>query len=233
MNKQTLGCTLLALWLFISAGVSPAKELLFQAEPANPNYARGLSKKLAEAHRTEFDPRMFPQQTWIQRLSYSSYKPDLDETLEIYSKPEGSRWLSHRRAKPSLTGLILRRVVHEENFDLKKQLDAVPITAHDVALPPPVADELKLLWQTMLPGVAKAPEPLTLSAHAPLFDAWVRKDRSVKAGRISGAAYDTPVYRAFVDVINDLREACDRHANSADPIFKGLPVKIRNLRTRL
>jgi hypothetical protein len=232
MNK-ILGSILLALWFFTFTGVSPAKELLFQAEPANHNYARGLGKKLGEAHRTEFDPRMFSRQTWHQRLSYSSYKPDLDETLEIYSKPDGSRWLSHRQAKPSLTGLILRRVVHDEKFDLKKQLDAVPITSHEVALPPEVANEIELLWQTMLPGVAKAPEPGTLSVHAPIFDAFVRSDHSVKTGRIPMAAYDTPVYRAFVDVIKDLREACDRHVNSADPMFKRLPVKIRNLRARL
>src|ERR1044072_1004281 len=111
MNK-ILGSILLALWFFTFTGVSPAKELLFQAEPANHNYARGLGKKLGEAHRTEFDPRMFSRQTWHQRLSYSSYKPVLDETLEIYTKPDGSRWLSHRQAKTSLTGLILRRVVH-------------------------------------------------------------------------------------------------------------------------
>jgi hypothetical protein len=232
MCKQIL-VILLALGLFSSVRESSAKELLFQAEPANHNYARGPGKKLAEAYHTEFDPRMFPQQTWHQRLSYSSYKPDLDETLEIYSKPDGSRWLSHRRAKPSLTGFIVRRVVYGEKFDLKKQLDAVPVRANDVALPPEVANEIELLWQTMLPGVAKAPEPRILSAHAPIFDAFVRRDHSVRTGRIHMAAYDTPVYRAFVDVITDLRAVCDRGGNSADPIFKRLPTKIRNLRARL
>lgn len=233
MLNRILGSILLALWLFISARESSAKELLFQAEPANDDYARGLGKKLGEAYRTEFDPRMFPHRTWRQRLSYSSYKPDVDETVEIYSKPDGSRWLSHRRANPSLTGLILRRVVHGEKFDLKKQLDAVPITSDDVALPPEVANELELLWQTMLPGVAKAPKPRTLHIHAPIFDAWVRKDHSVKTGRIPTAAYDTPIYRAFVDVITDLRAACDRDGNSADAIFTRLPNKIKRLRARL
>src|SRR5437764_2190739 len=111
MLKQILTGILVALWFLSSASGGLAKEILFQAEPANYDYARGVGKKLGEAYRTEFDPRMFPHGTWHQRLSYNSYEPDVDETLESYSKADGSRWLSHRRANPSLTGFIWRRIV--------------------------------------------------------------------------------------------------------------------------
>lgn len=231
MCKQIFSI-LLALGLLISARKGSAKELLFKAEPAHDNY-RGADKKLGEAYRTEFNPRMFPHRTWHQRLSYSSYKPDVDETVEIYSKADGSRWLSHRRANPSLSGLILRRVVYAENFDLKKKLDAVRITSQEVVLPADVAKELELLWQTMLPGVPHTQFPRILVTHAPIFDAWVRKNHSVETGRIPKAAYDTPVYRAFVDVITDLRAVCDRGGKSSDPIFRRLPTKIRSLRVKL
>lgn len=228
MWKQILG-SIVALWLLTSARECLAKELLFQAEPTNYDHAR----KLGEAYRTEFDPRMFVHRTWHQRLSYFASEPDLDETLEIYSKPDGSRWLSHRRANPSLTGFIWRRIVHGERFDLKRELDAVRITSHDVALPTEVANELERLWQTMLPGVTNPPKLRTLYTHVPIFDAFVRKDHSVETGRVCLQAYNTPVYRAFVDVITDLRAVCDRGGNSGDPIFARLPTKIRDLRARL
>lgn len=233
MLKQTTASVLVSFLLLVPASNSLAKELLFQAEPANNDYARGVGKKLAEAYRTEFDPRMFPHRTWHQRLSYSSYNPDVDETVEIYSKPDGSRWLSHRRTSPSLTGFIWSRIVEEAKFDLKKKLDSVRITSHDVALPREVANDLELLWQTMLPGASEAQFPPILNIHAPIFDAWTRKHRLVETGRIKSAAYDTPVYRAFVDVVTDLRTVCDRGGGLADPVFARLPGKIRRLRSRL
>jgi hypothetical protein len=234
MWTRTLTGILVALWLFTSAGGCLAKELLFEAEPANNDYARSVGRRLAEAYRMEYDPRMFPHRTWHQRLAYSSYEPSLNETLEIYSKPDGSPWLSHRRANPSLTRIIGRRIINGEEFDLKKELDAVPITSQEVQLPAEVANELEQLWRTMLPGVPHAKVPLILTTHTPIFDAWMRKDHSVvDAGRIPMAAYDTPIYRTFVDVIKDLREVCDRGGNSADPIFKRLPDKIRRLRASL
>jgi hypothetical protein len=229
MRNQILSSILVALWLVIPFRESLAKELLFQAEPANYDHDR----KLGEAYRTEFDPRMFGHPKWHQRLAYSSSEQNVDETLEIYSKPDGSRSLSHRLANPSLTAFIWNRIVEGATFDLKKKLDTVHITSHEVALPPAVANELDQLWRAMLPGVAKAQVPLILAMHTPIFDAWVRRDHSVEAGRIPMAAYDTPIYRAFVDVITDLRAVCDRGGNSADPIFKRLPGKIRRLRARL
>ena len=56
-------------------------------------------------------------------------------------------------------GLIFRHVVYHAKFNLHKKLDAVVITSHDVDLPPKVAKELELLWQTMLPGVTNAYMP--------------------------------------------------------------------------
>jgi hypothetical protein len=233
MWKQTLSGILVALWLLSPASECLAKEILFQAEPTNFDYARGLGRRLGEAYRIEFDPRMFVHRAWIQRLSYFSSEPDLDETLEIYSKPDGSRWLTHRRAVPSLSSILQRRIVDGVKFDLKKELDAVRITSHDVALPPGVAKEIELLWQTMLPGVTNPPRLQTLYTHVPIFDAFVRQNHSVETGRVCLQAYNTPVYRAFVDVITDLRAVCDRGSNSADPVFRRLPAKIRNLRARL
>jgi hypothetical protein len=232
MRVRTLAVISLALWQTTAAS-SLANELLFQAEPASYDSATGVGRKLGQSLQTEFNPRMFPHHTWHQRLSYYSSQPDLNESLEIYSKPDGSRWLNHRQANPSLTGLIVRRVVHGEKFDLKKELGAVRITSCDVALPPEVADELELLWETMLPGVTEAPEPRFLYTHIPIFNAWARKGQKVKAGRITTAAYDTPAYQAFVDVIKDVREVCDRGATFDEPIFKRLPGKIRRLRARL
>lgn len=233
MMNRIFGSLLISLWFFACASQSSAKELLFQAEPLDYTDVKGGDKELSEAYRTEFNPRMFSNQKWLQRLSYSSYKPDVDETMEIYSTPDGSRRLSHRLANPSLSALVLRRVVYNAKFNLHKELDAVAITSHDVALPEKVAKELELLWQTMLPGVAKAPEPRILAVHAPIFDAWVRRDRSVETGRICLAAYDTPVYRQFVDVIQDLRDVCDRSAGPNDPVFSRLPERLRRLRMKL
>jgi hypothetical protein len=230
MLKQILSSVLATLWLFTSADRCLAKELLFEAEPANNDYARGVGKRLAETYRTEFEPRMFPHGAWHQRLAYSS---EDNETLEIYSKPDGSRWLSHRRANASLTGILSRSIVNKEEFDLKKELDAVRITSHEVQLPAEVAIEIEQLWRTMLPGVPHEKVPPILTTHTPIFDAWVRYGHSVEAGRIPMAAYDTPLYRVFVDVIKDLREACHRHARPGDPIFRRLPAKIRDLRRRL
>jgi hypothetical protein len=229
MWNQLLGSILLALCFFIPARGCLAKELLFQAEPVNYDHDR----KLGEAYRTEFNPRMFPHRTWHQRLAYSSSEQDVDETLEIYSKPDGSRWLSHQRAKPSLTVFIWRRIVEGAKFDLKEKLDSVSITSHEVLLPAEVANELDRLWRTMLPGVRREQVPRTLAMHAPIFDAWVRKGHSVAAGRIPMAAYDTPIYRAFVDVVTDLREVAHRGGGLKNPIFARLPDKIRALRAKL
>jgi hypothetical protein len=233
MGRHTFSSILVALWLFASARGCLAKELLFQAEPANDDYAKGDGRRLAKIYRTEFDPRMFPHRTWHQRLAYSSSEQDVDETLEIYSKPDGSRWLSHRRAKPYLTGLIWSRIVEGAKFDLKKALDAVPITSHEVQLPAEVAKEIDELWRAMLPGVPHEKVPVILTTHTPIFDAWVRRGSSVDTGGVPMAAYDTPVYRAFVDVVTDLRKVCDRNGSSTDPLFRQLPTKIRNLRKRL
>jgi hypothetical protein len=229
MWKQTLSTILTTLLFHSPAGTCLAKELLFAKEPNN----REHSSRLAELERTEFEPRMFGRREWYQRLIYFSGEPDLDETLEVYLRSDGTRWLSHRRAIPSLYSVMLRRLIPGGNFDWKKEVDAVRISTHEIGLPVEVANEIDLLWQTMLPGVTNPPPGGELNTHAPIFDAFVRKDHSVEAGRVCPAAYNTPIYRAFVDVIKDLREVCDRGSKPTDPIFKRLPKKIRDLRARL
>lgn len=57
---------------------------------------------VGEAFRREFEPRMFTHATWRQRL-YRNFNFGDDETLEFYVRADGSRWLSFRRATPSLT----------------------------------------------------------------------------------------------------------------------------------
>src|SRR5947199_1979228 len=91
-----------------------------------------------------------------ERLYLSYDNPDIDETLEVYSKPDGSRWIDYRRAVPSLSHLI-RACLFGANFDLKSKLDAVQIIDHEVALPKEVASEIKLLWRTMLSELVKPP----------------------------------------------------------------------------
>jgi hypothetical protein len=49
-------------------------------------------------YRSELENRMFTHPTWSERLYLSYDNPDIDETLEVYSRPNGSRWLNYRRA---------------------------------------------------------------------------------------------------------------------------------------
>jgi hypothetical protein len=116
---------------------------------------------------------------------------------------------------------------------LKKELDAVRIISHEVQLPTQVAKEIDDLWDMMLPGRPREKVPAILTTHTPIFDAWLRKGSSVEAGRIPMAAYDTPIYRLFVEIIRDLRDVCDRCAKPSDPVFLHLPDKIRALKQRL
>jgi hypothetical protein len=153
--------------------------------------------------------------------------------LETYSKPDGSIWLSHKRAAPSITGIIWNRVFIGKHFDLKKELDAVRITDREVALPSDVAKELELLWRTMLPGLAEAPKPPVLHMHVPIYIAFAKGNNSTETGSIAIAAYDTPTYRAFIEIISDLRAVCDRGGDPADSTFQKLPDKVRRLRARL
>jgi hypothetical protein len=98
-----------------------------------------------------------------------------------------------------------------------------------------VAKEIELLWRAMLPGLPKDPDPeeRVIVPHAPTIIAFAREGESVKTGGIAMAAYDTPVYRAFLDIVEDLTKVCDRSGKSTDRIFSRLPTKIQRLRGKL
>ena len=49
---------------------------------------------------------MFKQANWHQRLFISLFEPPVDQTLEIYTKPDGSRWISYTHATPPPSRLI-------------------------------------------------------------------------------------------------------------------------------
>jgi hypothetical protein len=206
-----------------------AGEVLFYKVSRNYDH-EGL---LGKVFRREFETRMFTHPTWRQRLYGASHDPDVNETLEIYTKPDRSIWLDHRYAVPSLSGIIWSRIYLGEQFNLKKRLDAVHITDHEIALPPEVAKELELLWRTMLPGLAEAPKPPVLYMHTPILIAFAHENNSVETGTMAIAAYDTPIYRDFLDVVKALKDLCDHGANSRDPAFAPLPDEIRRLRVRL
>ena len=136
-----------------------AHEALFYKASRNYNE----EGPLGTVYRRELESRMFRHPTWGERLYLSYDNPDINETLEVYSRPDGSRWLNYSRAVPSLTRLIRDRLFGV-NFELKRQLDAVQIIDHEVALPEGVAAEIKLLWRTMLSGLAKTAAKRTKEA---------------------------------------------------------------------
>jgi hypothetical protein len=206
-----------------------AGEVLFYEVSRNYDHEGVLGK----VFQREFETRMFAHPTWRQRLYGESHDPDVNETLEIYTKPDRSIWLDHRYAVPSFSRIIWSRIYIGEKFNLKERLDAVRITGHEIALPPEVAKELELLWRTMLPGLAESPKPPVLYMHTPILIAFAREDNSVKTGSIAIAAYNTPIYRDFLNVVKCLKDLCDHGANLTDPAFAPLPDKIRRLRERL
>jgi hypothetical protein len=193
----------------------------------------GHEGPFGETLRRELETRMFTHSTWQQRLYGESHDPDVNETLESYTQPDGSIWLSHKRATPSISGIIWNRIFIGKHFDLKKELDAVRITDHEVALPSGVARELQLLWRAMLPGAAEAPKPPKLYMHVPIYVGFAKEHNSVETGSIAIAAYDTPIYRTFIEIVSDLREVCDRGGYAADSTLQRLPDKIRRLKARL
>jgi hypothetical protein len=227
--KKHFGSILAAALCLIVTNGCLASDVLFHKVSRDYDQ-RGV---LGKTYRREFETRMFTQPTWHQRLYYESHDPDVNETFEIYSRPDGSRWLSHRRASPSLSRIIWNRIFNGERFDLTKELNTARITGREVALPSELAKELELLWKTMLPGLAEAPIPRDLYVHTPIFIGFVRENNSVKTGSVSIASYNTPIYRAFVDIITDLRTIADRNSDSSESILAGLPSKVRSVRIRL
>lgn len=224
-----LVCTAILYLAFANACF--AKEVLFIQ--ASRNYdAKGV---LGEFMRRELETRMFMHSTWRQRLYCSPYEPDLNETLEIYLKSDGSHWLSCRRATPSISGIIGRRYWLHEEFDWKKALDAVRITGQDVPLSAELSNEIDLLWQKMLGGLGREPttKTRTLVMHAPAIIAFAKQKNSVTTGRIAMAAYGSPLYRDFMNVVDDLTSMCETGARPRDSEFRKLAEKMRRLRERL
>jgi len=203
-------------------------DLLF-VEGSKNYYEEG---DLGEAFRREFEPRMFAHSTWRQRL-YRNFNLGDDETLECYVRPGGSRWLSFRRATPSLTQAILDRYWSLHEFDLKKRLDSSRIKACETELPADIANQIEVLWQTMVPGVLKEPERKTFGSLAPgVIYALKKNGRSIEVGAVAFGAYGTPAYEEFIKIVDDLIALCERPAARA-LLLQKLPAKIRHLTDRL
>ncbi len=222
---------LVALGFALTTGDVSARDILFRK--ASRDYDQ--TGELGRAYTREFESRLFKHRTWLGRLYCHSDPDDMDDTVEIYAKPDGSRWLSYRRARPALSREIIRRHFDRQNFDLKKSLDSISIKGGDIRLPPNVATEIEALWHVMLPGLDREPRTGTriVIISAPTFIGFRREGRSVIAGTIADAAYGTPVYRDFVDIVDDLIDSSRKSASSRDAIFGRLPQKMQKLRTRL
>jgi hypothetical protein len=187
---------------------------------------------LGEAFRRELEPRMFAHSTWRQRL-YRNFNFGDDETLEFYVRPDGSRWLSFRRATPSLMQAILDRYWSRQEFDLKKRLDSSRITACETKLPADIANQIEVLWQTMVPGVFKEPERKTFGSTAPgVIYALKKNGSSIEIGAVAFGAYHTPAYEEFIKIVDALIDLCERPASRA-LLLQKLPPKIRHLTDRL
>ncbi len=215
-----------------------AHEALFYRASRNYNEEGSLGT----VYRRELESRMFTHPAWGERLYLSYDNPNINETIEVYSKPDGSPWLDYRRAVPSLTRLIRDRLFGA-NFDLKRQLDAVQIIDHEVALPEELASEIKLLWRAMLSGLAKRPpeEPKkqggfvtrTIYLNVVVIIGFAKEDNTVKTGSIPMNVHKTRAYREFADIVDNLIRASERGAGARDPIWAQLPERIRNLRLHL
>jgi hypothetical protein len=209
-----------------------AGNILFRK--ASRNYDE--TGELGRARTREFETRMFTQRTWRQRLYCSGdHATDVNDTLEVYAKPDGSGWLAFRHATPSLSREINRRYFVHDQFDLKKSLDSLRITGGDIRLPPTVANEIEALWQVMLPGLDREPQSKTriIIVNAPMFIGFRREGPWVVAGTIANAAYGTRAYREFVDIVDDLIYLCRSSGKARNALLARLPQRMEKLRGRL
>ena len=216
-----------------------AHETLFYK--TSRNY--GNEGALGTVYRKELESRMYTHHTWGERLYLNYTNPDIDETLEVYSKSDGSRWLNYRRAVPSLSRIISADVLGGEDFDLKSQLDAVQIIDHEVALPKELASEIKLLWRTMLSELVKLPPEdakkqggfvtRTIYLNVVVIIAFAKEDNTVKTGSIPMNMHKNRVYREFGAIVDDLIKASERGAGARDSIWSQLRERLRSLRLLL
>ena len=227
-RTTTIFCALLASTCWLVTPQLRGGDLLF--EEGSKSYH--MEGDLGEAFRREFEPRMFTQATWRQRF-YRNFSFGDDETLEFYVRSDGSRWLSFRRATPSLTQAILDRYWSGEEFDLKKRLDSSRIVACEAKLPADIANQIEALWQTMVPGVPKEPERKTFGSTMPgVIYALKKNGDSPEIGVMAFGAYHTPAYEEFIKIVDDLIALCERPAARAR-LLRKLPPKIRHLTERL
>jgi hypothetical protein len=235
MNRRltnVLRAFVVVTFCFNAADDCLGRDILFRR--ASRNYDE--KGQLGVVYRRELETRMFTHPTWLVRLYCSGDGPDIDETIEIYSNADGSHWIEHRRATPSLSRFIRERILHSENFDLKERLNAVHITRCHVALPSNVASEIEHLWQTMLSRLP--PEPKDSTTHtvylnAPVFLAFAHENSSVTTGTVANAGYDTSTYRTFVDIVDNLTNLCEKDARTREGMLEKLSDKVRDLERRL
>lgn len=228
MNTKFATClaVILARMLFTPIELCAGQNILFYKESRN----YGREGRQGEIFRQEFEARMFKNANWHERLFINLYEPAVDQTLEVYTKPDGSRWLSYRRATPSMSPLF-GPSFPGERYDITKELAAVRVRQREIELPANVANEIELLWRAMLPGLPHEPESRRIYMDYPAFVAFERNNNSVHAGRIAMAAMDTPAYDSFVQIVEDLMRACS--GEQKDRRLLRLPFKIQHLRALL
>ena len=117
------------------------------------------------------------------------------------------------------------------------------IIDHEVALPKEVASEIKLLWRTMLSGLAKPPPEerknkggfvtRTIYLNVVVIVGFAKDGNTVKTGSIPMNMHKTRAYREFGTIVDDLVKASERGARVRDPSWTELAKRIRNLRLQL
>jgi len=213
----------------VAISTARAKEWLFVR--AHRNYDdKGV---VGEAYRREFEPRMFLHNTWRQRLFCETADADADEAVEVYTRPDGSHWLCIRRATPALGPIIAYRPLQNQRKELAEKIQRVQISNCETLLPPELASDLERLWATMLPGLQVAPMPRTFPVHGPAFIGFARTNNAVKAGRMGIAAYGTPAYKSFLEVVSDLKILCTGDGAAKGDAVRRLLPKIKGLTARL
>jgi len=220
----SLTVTNLAISRFCSAG-----DLLFTRATRSYDH----NGAVGEAYRREFEARMFQHGTWTQRLYCETADFQANETIEIFAKADGSRWLSFRRAEPALSPLIKRHPLPNQRAELTAELDRIKIASCEVLLPPTLATELEGLWNAMLPGVDVPPLPHRFPVHAPTFIAFARQNETAKVGSVCLAAYSTQAYKAFKDVVDGLKALCRGNAGSNQASIAQVSSNVRRLTARL
>ena len=105
------------------------------------------------------------------------------------------------------------------------------IIDHEVTLPEEVASEIKLLWRTILSGLAKPP-PDERKKHGgfvtrkiyhnvAVIIGFAKEDNTVKTGSIPMNSHKTRAYREFGNIVDDFVKASERSAGARDPVWTG------------